>query len=292
MVALLSEGKYDVIISAPNREVEAKNLRPLRAELPAVWSDISNAMREFKDRSLNMLVPDEVLGLEMSNFSRQFKLKPGINDDHPVIEAMNNDLWFRGLEIKEGGEKRQNSKETKAHLEAMVLRTKPEANKWVHLTLRVAALGADAFERGPVMIKKIHAFLVEELNLAEKAEEKSAQFVSRRCQVTLEVFWTQNLWGEEGYDRTESMLEGLVAGWTASFLAIVYPGNSRYLIKEFLKSVTEFSIVVTFGAENFREKTSATAHRGSAEPATGRTPGTKCDHPWEPGRADEFDLLP
>ena len=40
MVALLSEGKYDVIISAPNREVVARNLRPLRAQLPAVWSDI------------------------------------------------------------------------------------------------------------------------------------------------------------------------------------------------------------------------------------------------------------
>ena len=44
MVALLSEGKYDVIISAPNRGIEMENLRPLRAELPAVWSDISNAM--------------------------------------------------------------------------------------------------------------------------------------------------------------------------------------------------------------------------------------------------------
>ena len=44
MVALLSERKYDVIISAPNRGIEMENLRPLRAELPAVWSDISNAM--------------------------------------------------------------------------------------------------------------------------------------------------------------------------------------------------------------------------------------------------------
>ena len=43
----------------------------------------------------------------------------------------------------------------------------------------------------------------------------------------------------------------------ASFLAKVYPGLSRYLIREFLKAVTELSIVVilglfvTFGAENF-----------------------------------------
>ena len=79
IVALLSEVKYDVIISAPNREIEMENLRPLRVELPAVWSDISNAMRGFKDHSIHMLVLDEVLGLELSNFSRQLKLKPGID---------------------------------------------------------------------------------------------------------------------------------------------------------------------------------------------------------------------
>ena len=45
IVTLLSERKYDVIISAPKRMVEMENLRPLRAELPAVWSAISNAMR-------------------------------------------------------------------------------------------------------------------------------------------------------------------------------------------------------------------------------------------------------
>ena len=71
IVTLLSEGKYDVIISAPNRMIEMENLRPLRAELPAVWSDISNAMRGFKDHALHMLVLDEVLGLELSYFSRQ-----------------------------------------------------------------------------------------------------------------------------------------------------------------------------------------------------------------------------
>ena len=87
VVAQLSEGKYDVIISDPNREVEARNLRPFRAELPAVWSDVSNAMRGFKDHSLHMLVLDEVLAWELSHFSRQLKLKPGINDDYRVIEA-------------------------------------------------------------------------------------------------------------------------------------------------------------------------------------------------------------
>ena len=116
MVALLSEGKYYVIISAPNRGIAMENLRPLRAELPAVWSDISKAMEEFNNHSLHMLVVDEVLGLQLSNFSRQPKLKPGNDDDHRVIVAMSNDLWFRGMEKKKEGESRKNSKETRAHL--------------------------------------------------------------------------------------------------------------------------------------------------------------------------------
>ena len=257
IVALLSEGKYDVIISAPNREIEMENLRPLRTELPAVWSDISIAMGGFKDHSLHMLVLDGVLELELSNFSRQLKLKPGIDDDHRLIVAMSNDLWFRGMDIKEEGERRNNSKDTRAHLEAMVLRTKPEAIQCLHLIPRVAALGADAFEQGPVMIRKIHAYLVKEVKLAINAEEKAAEFVIRVCQVTLETFWAQKVKGEEGFERTDSMLEGLGAGWTASFFAKVYPKLSRYLIKDFLQAVVEVSIVellalfVTFGAENF-----------------------------------------
>ena len=122
---------------------------------------------------------------------------------------------------------------------------------------RRAALGADAFEQGPVMIRKIHAYLVKEVNLAENAEEKSAEFVNRMCQVTLEAFCTQKVKGEECFDRTDSMLEGLRYGRTASFLAKVYPSFSRYLIKEFLQAVLEVSIVellalfVSFVAENF-----------------------------------------
>ena len=63
--------------------------------------------------------------------------------------------------------------------------------------------------------------------------------------------------GEEGFDRIDSMLEGLGAGWNASFWAKIYPNFSRYLIKKFLQAVAEVSIVellalfVTFGAENF-----------------------------------------
>ena len=86
IVTLLSEGKYDVIVSAPNRMIEMENLRPPRAELPAAWSDISNPMRGFKDHVQHMLVLDEVLGLELSNFSRQLELKPGLDDDQRGLD--------------------------------------------------------------------------------------------------------------------------------------------------------------------------------------------------------------
>ena len=39
--------------------------------------------------------------------------------------------------------------------------------------------GTDASERGPALITKSHAYLVKELNQAENAEEKSAEFVDR-----------------------------------------------------------------------------------------------------------------
>ena len=57
-------------------------------------------------------------------------MKPEIDDDHQVLVGMSNDLWFRGMEIDEEEKpKSQNAKETKAQLEAMVLRKKPVANK-------------------------------------------------------------------------------------------------------------------------------------------------------------------
>ena len=89
---------------------------------------------------------------------------------------------------------------------------------------------------GCSLIKKIHAYLLKEVNLAENAEEKTAEFVNRMCQITLETFWTQEVKGEEGFERTDSMLEGLGAKVYPN-LAKVYPKVSHYLIKEFLQAV-------------------------------------------------------
>ena len=53
----------------------------------------------------------------------------------------------------------------------------------------------------------MHAYLLKEVNLAENAGEKTAEFVNRMCQITLETFWTQEMKGQEGFERTDSMLE-------------------------------------------------------------------------------------
>ena len=110
---------------------------------------------------------DEVLGLEVYNFSRQLKMKPEISDDHQVIVAKPSDLWFRGTEKNK---KYQGDRASKRLLEAMVSSTKPEANGWLHLTPRIVALGTDAFERAQAMITKFHAYLMEEARVAENAE--------------------------------------------------------------------------------------------------------------------------
>ena len=66
MVTTIVEGRFDVIISAPNRSVDHDNYCLLRSELPAVWADISNDIQELKEHSPLRVVLDKVLGLELA----------------------------------------------------------------------------------------------------------------------------------------------------------------------------------------------------------------------------------
>ena len=98
MVTTLAEGRFTVIIPAPNRIVDPNNYYPPRSELLAIWVDIYNAIQGFKDCSTTRLLPDEVLGLELSNFARLLKLRPGVEDDHLLLQQVANDLWFRQMD--------------------------------------------------------------------------------------------------------------------------------------------------------------------------------------------------
>ena len=50
-----------------------------------------------------MLVLNEILELELYDFSRQLKMKLGVDGDRQVIVGMSNDLWFRAREFDEEG---------------------------------------------------------------------------------------------------------------------------------------------------------------------------------------------
>ena len=90
-----------MIIPAPNRVVDPNNYYPSRSELPAVWANISNAIQGLKDCSTTRLVLDEVLGWELSDFARLLKLRPGVDDDHLLVQQVADDLWFRQMDHAE-----------------------------------------------------------------------------------------------------------------------------------------------------------------------------------------------
>ena len=149
MVVLLAEGQFDVMISAPNRQVDPNIYYPLRSELPAIISDTSNAIQGFKDHSTRRIVLDKVLGLDLSNFGRLLKMRPGVGDEHRLLQRSADNLWFRKtdyLRNERGDLVRRNALSTEEELKAMALRTKPHTNPWLYLSPRLCAVGQDIFD--------------------------------------------------------------------------------------------------------------------------------------------------
>ena len=100
ILILIAEGNgWRILMAAPNRELEPTNLRLRRSELAATWADVSHALRVFHELANILIVLDEVLLLEISNFARQLKLSPIIGDDHPVVAHLTASLWFRNMEV-------------------------------------------------------------------------------------------------------------------------------------------------------------------------------------------------
>ena len=74
VLILIAEGnEWQILMAAPNRELEPSNLRLRKSELAAAWVDISHALRGFHGLADILIVLDEVLLLEILNFARQLK---------------------------------------------------------------------------------------------------------------------------------------------------------------------------------------------------------------------------
>ena len=123
---------------------------------------------------------DEVLGLELTNFARLLKLRPGVDDDHLLVQQVATDLWFRQMdhaENEQGRTVRKNLTSAEEDLMALALRTKPSTNAWLYLSPRLCTLGEDAFEHAPAVIKEIHAYLKNLFNESELAGRMMLQLM-------------------------------------------------------------------------------------------------------------------
>ena len=206
------------------------------------------------------MVLDEVLGLELSTFTRLLKLRPRVNDDHVLVQQVASNLWFRQLDYKRKRSLsvQRNLTSSEEDLMALVLWTKPNTNAWLYLSSRVLTLKKDAFEHAPAVIKEILVCLENLLNESEQAEGMMLQLMRHVNTISLDKFQADVLATRAHFlGRSDAILEGMRMGWTPSLLSTCSPRSSKNLIASFVKDVKKLSIgfvlalCVKFGQERF-----------------------------------------
>ena len=153
---------------------------------------------------------DEVLGLELSNFARLLKLRPGVDDDHLLVQQVANDLWFRQMdhaENEQGRTLRKNMTSAEEDLMALALRTKPHINARLCLSPRVCTLGEDAFEHAPAVIKEIHAYLKNLFNERELAGGMMLQLMQDVNTMSLDHRQADILATRAQYEQSDAVWE-------------------------------------------------------------------------------------
>ena len=251
ILILIAEGNgWRILMAAPNRELEPTNLRLRRSELAAAWADVSHALRGFHELADILIVLDEVLLLEISNFARQLKLSPIIGDDHPVVAHLTASLWFRNMEVtstsstsKSRGpsNERKNVTASEKQLESMVYRLTQEGGRWPFLTPRLENATEKTREDAPLLVKQIWDFLEEQLGVAEEREMTVRRFVTAANEVTIGGFWREHARGELRTRRDHEILEFLSPCWGKEFLAGVYSAKDT-IFKAFIQEVLNMPI--------------------------------------------------
>ena len=97
---------------------------------------------------MTRVVLDDGLGLELSNFGRLLKMRPGVGDEHRLVQRLASNLCFRQTDYvrdKKGNLVRRNALSAEENLKAMALRIKPHTNPWFYLSPRLCPLGQAAF---------------------------------------------------------------------------------------------------------------------------------------------------
>ena len=231
LVLIAERNAWWILMAALNRELEPTNLRLRKSELVAAWADVSHALRGFYELADILIVLDEVLLLEISNFARQLKLSPTIGDDHPVISHLTASLWFRYMDVtitnstsksKGPSNERKNVAATEKQLESMVYRLTQERGRWPFLTPRLENATDKTRESAPALEKQIWEFLEEQLEIAESREMTVARFVTAANEVTIGGFWREHAKGELRTRRDHEILGFLSPCWEKRYMAGVF----------------------------------------------------------------------
>ena len=246
VLILIAEGnEWRILMAAPNRELEPSNLRLRKSELAAAWADISHALRGFYGLADILIVLDEVLLLEISNFSRQLKFSPVIGDDHPAISKLTASLWFRSMDVKitnstsrsrGPSNERRNVAETEKQLESMKYRLTQENGWWPFLTPRLENATNKTREEAPPLVKQVWSFLEKQLELAETRDMTVARFVSAANEVTIGGFWREHAKGELKTRRDYEILKFLSPCWEKEFLAGIF-GTTATIFGAFVQEI-------------------------------------------------------
>ena len=251
VLILIAEGNgWRILMAAPNRELEPTNLRLRKSELAAAWADVSHALRGFYELADILIVLDEVLLLEISNFARQLKFSPVIGDDHPIITHLTASLWFRSMDLtitsstsKSRGpsNERKNVAATEKQLESMVYRLTQERGRWPFLTPRLENATEKTKENAPPLVKQIWSFLEEQLEVAEKRKMMVTRFVTAANEVTIGGLWREHAKGELKTRRDHEILEFLSPCWGKEFMAGVF-GAKETIFGAFVQDILSMPI--------------------------------------------------
>ena len=251
VLILIAEGNaWQILIAAPNRELEPTNLRLRKSELAAAWADVSHALRGFYELADILIVLDEVLLLEISNFARQFKFSPAIGDDHPIISHLTASLWFRSMDLtitsstsKSRGpsKERKNVAATEKQLESMVYRLTQERGRWPFLTPRLENATEKTKENAPPLVKQIWSFLEEQLEVAEGREMTVTRFFTAANEVTIGGFWREHAKGELRTRKDHEILKFLSPCLEKDFMAGVF-GAKETIFGAFVQELLSMPI--------------------------------------------------
>ena len=169
VLILIAEGnEWRILMAAPNRELVPTNLRLRKSELAAAWADVSHALRGFYELADILIVLDEVLLQDISNFARQLKFSPVIGDDHPVINHLTASVWFRSMDVtitsctsrsRGPSNERKSVAATEKQLESMMYRLTQERSWWPFLTPRLENATDKTKENAPLLVKQVWSFL-------------------------------------------------------------------------------------------------------------------------------------